>query len=157
MSNKLNLCICWYNLYSMLHNGSIPRRDKRFSLLRNVQTGSGADPASFSRYKGLFTALHSSVDTATRYWLNGPGIETRWGIFRTGPDRPWGLLSLLYNGYRVSFPGVKRPGRGVNHALPSSAEVKERIDLYRYSPSGPSWPILGRTLTLLNPIWLRVN
>jgi hypothetical protein len=42
--------------------------------------------------------------------------------------------SLLYNGYRVSFPGVKRPGRDVNHPPPSSAEVKERVELYLYSP-----------------------
>ena len=34
----------------------------------------------------------------------------------------------------VSFPGVKRPGRGVNHPPTSSAEVKERIELYLYSP-----------------------
>jgi len=27
-------------------------------------------------------------------------------IFRTCPDRTWGPLSLLYNGYRV-FPGVR--------------------------------------------------
>ena len=27
------------------------------------------------------------------------------------------------------FPGVKRPGRGVNHPTPSSAEVKERVKL----------------------------
>ena len=32
-------------------------------------------------------------------------------IFRTGPDRPWGPPSLLYNGYRVSL-GVKS-GRGM--------------------------------------------
>ena len=44
--------------------------------------------------------------------------------------------------------GVNRPGRGVDHPHPSSAEVKERLDLYLYSPSGPSWPVLGRTLTL---------
>ena len=49
----------------------------------------------------------SSVGTATRYWLVGPGIESRWGeIFRTRPDRAWGPPSLLYNGYRV-FPGGK--------------------------------------------------
>jgi hypothetical protein len=47
-----------------------------------------------------------------------------------------------------SFPGVKRPGRGVDHPPPSSAEVKERVELYIYSPSGPSWPVLGRTLRL---------
>jgi len=29
-----------------------------------------------------------------------------------------------------SFLGVKRPGRGVDHPLPSSAEVKERVELY---------------------------
>jgi hypothetical protein len=28
-----------------------------------------------------------------------------------------------------SFPGVKRPGRGVDHPPPSSAEVKERVEL----------------------------
>jgi hypothetical protein len=30
----------------------------------------------------------------------------------------------------VSFPGVKRPEHGVNHPSPSSAEVKERVELY---------------------------
>jgi hypothetical protein len=43
----------------------------------------------------------------------------------------------------VSFPGVKRPGRGVDHPPPSSAKVKGRVELYLYSPSGPSWPVLG--------------
>jgi len=42
-----------------------------------------------------------------------------------------------------SFPGVKRPGRGVDHPPTSSAEVKERVELYLYSLSGSSWPVLG--------------
>jgi hypothetical protein len=29
-----------------------------------------------------------------------------------------------------SYPGVKRPGRGVNHPPSSSAEVKETVELY---------------------------
>ena len=33
-------------------------------------------------------------------------------------------------------PGVKRPGRGVDHLPPSSAEVKEKVELYFYSPLG---------------------
>jgi len=41
-----------------------------------------------------------------------------------------------------SSPGLKRPRPGVVHPPPSSAEVKERVDLYLYSPSGPSWPVL---------------
>jgi len=49
-----------------------------------------------------------------------------------------GLFSLLYNGYRV-FPGGKvRPGRGDDRPPPYSAEVKERVELSFYSPSGPS-------------------
>ena len=48
-----------------------------------------------------------------------------------------------------SFPGVKWPGRGVYHSPPCSAEVKERVELYLYSPSGPPWPIPGWSLLLL--------
>ena len=36
-------------------------------------------------------------------------------IFRECPDRPWGRPSHLYDGYRVSSPGVKRRGRGIDH------------------------------------------
>jgi len=45
-----------------------------------------------------------------------------------------------------SFPGVKRPGRGVDHPSPSSAGVKERVEVYLYSPAGPLWPLLGKTV-----------
>jgi hypothetical protein len=41
----------------------------------------------------------------TVWGLNPGGGE----IFRTSPDRPWGLPSLLYNGYRV-IPGGKAAG-----------------------------------------------
>jgi hypothetical protein len=41
----------------------------------------------------------SSVRIATRYGLDGPGIESQWGRgFRTCPDRPWDPPSLIYNG-----------------------------------------------------------
>jgi len=35
-----------------------------------------------------------------------------------------------------SFPGAKRPGRDVDHPTPSSAQVKERVELYLYSNLG---------------------
>jgi hypothetical protein len=38
--------------------------------------------------------------------------------------------------YQVSFPAVKRLWLGVNHPPTSSAEVKERVELYLYSPTG---------------------
>jgi len=58
-------------------------------------------------------------------------------IFRTRPDRPWGPPSHLYKGHRFTFPVVKRPGRGVGQPPISSAEVKERVELYLYYLSGP--------------------
>jgi len=42
-----------------------------------------------------------------------------------------------------SFPGVKRPGRGGDHTPPSSVEDKKRVELYLFSPSETSWPVLG--------------
>ena len=84
---------------------------------------------------------------------DGPGIESRWGRhFRTRPELPWGPHSLLYNVYRISFPGVKRPGRGVHHPPPSSTEVKERVELYVYTPCWPLWSFLARTLLLYLPV-----
>jgi len=53
------------------------------------------------------------------------GSNPDWGvIFRTRPDRPWGLPSLLYNGYRV-LPGVERPGRGVDHHPHLASRLKK--------------------------------
>jgi len=53
----------------------------------------------------------SSVGIATRYGLDGPGIESRLGgeIFCTCPDWSWGTPSLLYNEYWV-FPEGKAAG-----------------------------------------------
>ena len=81
------------------------------------------------------SGLGSVVGTATAYGLDGPGIESRWNeIFRTSSDRLWGPPSLMHNGYRL-FPGGKvRPGRDADPSPPSSAEVKNRVELYLYSP-----------------------
>jgi hypothetical protein len=101
--------------------------------------------------------VYRSVGIATRYCLDGPGIESRWRrdfthpsrptllsllynripvgneIFPTCPDRPWGPPSLLYSGYPV-FPGVKRPGRGVNHPPHLAPRLKKE---YSYTSTPP--------------------
>jgi hypothetical protein len=82
-------------------------------------------------------------------WTVQESNPSRDKIFRTRPKRSWGPPILLYNGYQVPFPAVKRPGLGVDHPLPSSAEVKERVELYLYSFSGSTWPVIGRTSLLL--------
>jgi hypothetical protein len=96
------------------------------------------------------TGLDSSVGVATCYGLDCSGIELRCGayIFLSPPDLPWGPPSLLYNGYRVSLPGVKRSGRDFNHPPPSSAEVRE-VEVYLCSPSVLSWHVRGSTLPYL--------
>jgi hypothetical protein len=69
---------------------------------------------------------HCLEDLASRYGRDDPRIESRLGRDLPHPSRPTrGSPSLLCNGYRLSFPGVKRPERGVNHPPLSSAEVKE--------------------------------
>ena len=62
----------------------------------------------------------SSVGIATRYGLQGPGIEFQWR-----QDLPY--LSRPALG-PTQLPGIKRPGRGVDDQPPSSAEVKERVE-----------------------------
>jgi hypothetical protein len=59
-----------------------------------------------------------------------------------------GAYPASYTMVTGSFSGLKRPGRGVHHLLPCSAEVKERLQLYLYSLSGPSWPVIGWNLPL---------
>jgi hypothetical protein len=69
----------------------------------------------------------------------GPGIELRWGArfsapVQTGPGAHPASCTMGTG----SFPGVKRPGRGADHPPPFSAEVEGRVELFLYSPSGPS-------------------
>jgi len=80
---------------------------------------------------------------STRYGLDGPGIESRMGARFSAPVHT-GPMShpASYTMGTGSFLGVKRPGSGADHPLPSIAEVKERVELKLYSPSGSSWPVL---------------
>jgi hypothetical protein len=85
----------------------------------------------------------SPVGIATGYGLDSPGIESRWGsIFsapvQTGPGAHLASCTMSTG----SYPAVES-GRGVTltpHPIlvPRS---KNRVELYLYSPYGPSWPI----------------
>jgi hypothetical protein len=50
------------------------------------------------------------------------------------------LSNTNRSGNHGLFPwGVKRPGCEADHSPPSSAEVKEWVELYFHSPNTPSW------------------
>ena len=67
---------------------------------------------------------------------SNPGGEARLSSpVKTGPG--------THPAFYTVVTGVEPPGRGVDHPLPSSAEVKERVEVYLYSPSRSSRPVLG--------------
>jgi hypothetical protein len=73
----------------------------------------------------------SSVGTAARYGLDCRGIESRWAarfsaLVQTGS----GAHPSSYIMGTGSFPGLRRPERGVNHSSQSGIEVTERVELY---------------------------
>jgi hypothetical protein len=95
----------------------------------------------------------ASVGIATRYELNGQGIESQWGVSFSLPiQRGAGTHSASYAMGTGSIPGVKWSGRGVDHPTPTSAKVKERVKLWIYSTSVHSWPVLGWPLPFLNKL-----
>jgi hypothetical protein len=96
----------------------------------------------------MLVGRDSSVGIATRYGLDGPETQSRWGVRFFAPvQTDPGVHPPSCTMGTGSFPRIKRPWCGVDHPPPSIAKVKERVVLYLYSPSGPSWPVLGWTRT----------
>ena len=106
----------------------------------------------FHSHLSYFWSRHSSVGTATHYELGCPGIKFRWRRNFLYPSktalRPTQPLLQWVRG--LCWGKTAGPWRWP--PTPSSAEVKERVELYIYSPSGSSWPNLGRNLPLLLPL-----
>jgi hypothetical protein len=68
-----------------------------------------------------------SIVARLRTRPSGVPMPAGLGVFLSSSNRPnrlWGQPSLVFNGYWGSFPGVKRPRRGVDHSPTSSAEVE---------------------------------
>ena len=72
------------------------------------------------------TGRDNSAGIATRYGWDGPGIGSQWGTrfsapVQTGP----GAHPASYTMDTGSFPGVKRPGRDVDHPLHLAPRLKK--------------------------------
>ena len=67
----------------------------------------------FERVDILSVGRDRSVSIATRYGLDGPGIESR------------GSHRVSYTMDTGSFPGLKPPGRGVDHPPHLAPRIKK--------------------------------
>ena len=83
----------------------------------------------------------SAVGIATRYGVDGPGIESWWGRDFPHPSRP----ALGPTQPPVQWlPGFSRGESGRGVVLTTHPHLsQERVGLYLYTPSGPSWPVMG--------------
>ena len=101
-------------------------------------------------YYYYYWGWDSSVVIATRCGLDGQGIESRWWREFTHPSRPaLGPTQPPKQWIPAFFPGGEGVGRWDSQPTPWDAEVKERVQLYLLSLSGPSWPVLRGNLPLL--------
>ena len=78
----------------------------------------------------------SSVGIATRYGLDGPGIESRWGRDFPHPSRPSVGPTQPHVQWVHVVPGGKAAGAWCWTPTPSNAEVEGRVELYIYSLLG---------------------
>ena len=76
------------------------------------------------------------VNIVTHCGLDNLDTESRRSkTSHTCPDQSWDPTKLLHKGFQ-GFPGeVKRPGPGIDYPPPSSAKVKESVEIYIYSHS----------------------
>jgi hypothetical protein len=119
----------WRNVVSKITNIRVSYNANNFLTSWVTINGGLRSVAFFSNYLFLFGVLGFD----SRRGL-GIFLFTTWSRTALGPTQPpiqWvpGVLSL----------GTKRLGRETDHSPPSSAEVKECVELYLHSCTTPSW------------------
>jgi hypothetical protein len=87
--------------------------------------------------------LDSVVGIPTSYRLDSLGIILVEAGFSTPDWTAPGAHPASYTASTMLFLDVKQLECDVNHPPPSSAEVKERVELFLCSPSVPLWHVIG--------------
>ena len=90
------------------------------------------------------TGRKGTVGIANHYGLKGLEIESLWGQGYPQPSRRtlWSTQPPT-NGYGVSVPGVKRPGRGLNHPPHRAPRIKKSRAATLKPACGSSDRLLG--------------
>jgi hypothetical protein len=142
-TNNVCVCVCVWGGGSGLDNCSFGIR------MRFIEVKLCTDPRICRKHLTLTTILDksrdSSVGRALGYRLDDRDSRVR---FLAGAGN-FSLHHRVRNssgahpasypmGTRGSSLAVKRRGREADHSPPSSAEVKERVELYIHSPNTPS-------------------
>ena len=101
------------------------------------------------KYYGFYSRYSDSLRAGRS------GIKSQWGArfsapLQTGP----GAYPASCTMGTGSFSEVKRPGRGVDHPPPSKFQGQEIVGLYLYTPSGPSWPVMGAPLPYISDTYV---
>jgi len=79
-----------------------------------------------------------SVGIATRYGMDGPGIESRWDRDFPHPSRQeLGAHPASYTVGTGSLPGVMRPECGVDHKSHLAPRLKKEYSYTSTPPPGP--------------------
>jgi hypothetical protein len=83
-----------------------------------------------------WAGIPEAVERLATNWTVRGSDPSGGEIFHIRLQRPWkpGTHPDSYTISTRAFPGVKIPRRGVNHPPSPSAEVKEIVELYIYSP-----------------------
>ena len=92
----------------------------------------------------MWAGIAQSVQHLATGWTDRGSNPGGGDILPTPPHLPGAHPTFCTMGTGL-FTGVKRLGRGVDHPPQSSVEVKERVELYFYSSSDVSWPVLRYT------------
>jgi len=79
---------------------------------------------SLQRHGKVLTAVHSHQTTSIEAAVLSTARSGVRILVRATSRSALGPTSLLFNGYRASSPGIRRPGHDVNHSPPSSTEAK---------------------------------
>jgi len=140
---------------------------QRLVSITNTRVTNGFNEYTYSKYQPTFwgdvffssfpcndVVRDSVFDMKTRYGLDGSRIESRGSAIFSFPSRQaLGPTNPPVQWVPALVPWVKRPVHGTDHAPSSSTEVKERVELYLYSPLALPCLLLGEIYPFVFFLW----